>query len=221
MRKEQIGDATLYCGDCLEILPTLGEVDAVITDVPYGISQTHGGLREINYGEWDNKEIAYKAIAALPPFETLIAWCRANQISHLWDMFADNTNRELVWTKPNPTVMNGQHCFLPAVERALYTKTKGAWFGGHCEKSYWHGGVESGIWREHPTQKPIGLMEWCVNCVVRPRGSCLDPFMGSGTTGVACANLGRKFIGIEIEPKYFEIACERIDAAYRQGRLFA
>ena len=72
--------------------------------------------------------------------------------------------------------------------------------------------------KQHPTQKPNELMEWCVN---KTAGVVFDPFMGSGTTGVACANLGRKFIGIEIEPKYFDIACERIAAAYAQQRLFA
>ena len=72
--------------------------------------------------------------------------------------------------------------------------------------------------REHPTQKPIALMQWCVE---KTTGTVLDPFMGSGTTGVACANLGRKFIGIEIEPKYFDIACRRIEQAYKQPRLFA
>ena len=70
----------------------------------------------------------------------------------------------------------------------------------------------------HPTQKPLPLMTWCVEFTT---GTVLDPFMGSGTTGVACAQLGRKFIGIEIDRKYFDIACERIDNAYRQERMFA
>ena len=223
MRVEQIGDATLYLGDCLEILPTLEPVDAVVTDVPYGISQKHGGLREIDYGAWDCKEVAYEALSELPDFGTLVAWCREDQLSHLYDMYNEYSRRTLTWLKPNPTVMNGQHMFLPSTEVAIYAKRKnsGAWFGGNCELSYWRGGVESGIWREHPTQKPLKLMEWVVCLVVPPGGVALDCFMGSGTTGVACANLGRKFIGIEIEPKYFDIACERIDAAYAQGRLFA
>jgi site-specific DNA-methyltransferase (adenine-specific) len=79
---------------------------------------------------------------------------------------------------------------------------------------------ERGYPRVHPTQKPVALIEWCITQIAAPQ-SVLDPFMGSGTTGVACANLGRQFIGIEIEAKYFDIACERIDAAYRQHRLFA
>ena len=74
--------------------------------------------------------------------------------------------------------------------------------------------------KEHPTQKPVALINWCVDRLDNPQ-TILDPFLGSGTTGVACATLGRKFIGIEIEPKYFDIACERIDNAYRQQRMFA
>ena len=72
----------------------------------------------------------------------------------------------------------------------------------------------------HPFQKPIALMEWCLSFLPDAR-IILDPFMGSGTTGVACAKMGRKFIGIEIEPRYFDIACRRIEEAYRQPRLFA
>ena len=75
--------------------------------------------------------------------------------------------------------------------------------------------------RVHPTQKPIVVMEWAISQLKKDPETILDPFMGSGTTGVACANLGRKFLGIEIERKYFDIACERIDAACSQSRLFA
>ena len=73
---------------------------------------------------------------------------------------------------------------------------------------------------DHPTQKPLGLISWNIDRTVAPDALALDPFMGSGTTGVACAKLGRRFIGIEIEPKYFDIACRRIEAAYRQADLF-
>ena len=87
-------------------------------------------------------------------------------------------------------------------------------------RRFWRGRSRPGNQEgsSHSTQKPLALMEWCAD---KTTGTILDPFMGSGTTGVACANLGRKFIGIEIERKYFDIACERIDAAYAQGRLFA
>jgi site-specific DNA-methyltransferase (adenine-specific)/modification methylase len=74
-------------------------------------------------------------------------------------------------------------------------------------------------YRDHPTQKPIAVMEWCLSFLPDCQ-TILDPFMGSGTTGVACAKLGRKFIGIEIEPRYFDIACKRIEDAYKQPDLF-
>jgi len=89
------------------------------------------------------------------------------------------------------------------------------WKGLACDKVGENGGL-----RHHTTQKPVRLMRWCIEQCGMPK-VVLDPFMGSGTTGVACAQLGRKFIGVEIEPKYFDIACERIDNAYRQARLFA
>ena len=75
--------------------------------------------------------------------------------------------------------------------------------------------------KEHPVAYPVALPARCISAATLPDHVVLDPFMGSGTTGVACANLGRSFIGIEIEPKYFDIACKRIEAAYAQGRLFA
>jgi DNA modification methylase len=86
----------------------------------------------------------------------------------------------------------------------------------------WHGMLRArGEARgDHPTQKPVTVMEWAIRQCKKDPMTILDPFMGSGTTGVACANLGRKFIGIEIEEKYFDIACERITAAQAQGRLF-
>ena len=73
--------------------------------------------------------------------------------------------------------------------------------------------------KEHPTQKPVALMAWCIAKATNAK-TVLDPFMGSGTTGVACANLGRSFVGIEREKKYFDLACERIEQAQRQGRMF-
>ena len=73
--------------------------------------------------------------------------------------------------------------------------------------------------KEHPTQKPTAIMEWCLGFVPNAQ-TILNPFMGSGTTGVACARLGRRFIGIEIEPRYFDIACRRIEDAYKQADLF-
>lgn len=220
-RVEHIGDATLYLGDCLEILPTLPKVDAVVTDVPYGISQESGGLRRLDYGEWDKETatlVALSALALLRDAPSVIAWCGWRQLALIADAMPNRSERPLTWVKPNPPVLNGQSLFLSSTEHAFYGKLPGAWFSGGCQKSYWVGPPPMD--REHPTQKPEWLMSNCVHATVPPEGVCVDPFMGSGTTGVACAQLGRKFIGIEIEHKYFDIACRRIEQAYAQGKLF-
>ena len=203
-RKEVIGDATLYLGDCLEILPTLPKVDAVITDPPYGIGMHGGKIGKAVYevhSEWDSKPADVSAIVALgfpavfwggnyfqlPPSSCWLVWDKETQGV---TTFADC---ELAWTN------------LPKAVRMV----RHLWSGPYMREK------ET---RYHPTQKPVRVMKWAMEFT---SGTVLDPFMGSGTTGVACMNLGRKFIGIEIEPKYFDIACERIENAQRQGRLIA
>ena len=209
MRKEVIGNAELYLGDCLEILPTLPKVDAVITDPPYGIahlwkggfSDKHGwgkALDEsIKRNEWDEKPLDAAAIATLLSVgKQHIIW-GGNYfplpLSRGW----------LVWNKP-------ERNFTLAEAELAWTDFDA------CIRVF--DGNRSDQGRVHPTQKPGALMRWCV---AKTTGDVLDPFMGSGTTGVACMNLGRKFIGIEIEPRYFDIACRRIEDAQRQTRLFA
>jgi site-specific DNA-methyltransferase (adenine-specific)/modification methylase len=112
---------------------------------------------------------------------------------------------------------------LPAAFGTFLTDAEIAWkkggLGIYCHLDASMNGSGANFPKVHPTQKPVGVMEWCIK-KLKNSELVIDPFMGSGTTGVACANLGRKFIGIEIEPKYFDIACERIAAAYAQQRLF-
>jgi DNA modification methylase len=215
VKVETIGNATLYLGDCLEILPTLDKVDAVITDPPYGIKEARGknksrGLlavsKDYGYSEWDDKPCSDEQIKAmmraseiqvifggnyfnLPPSSCWLVWDKQNGNTD----FADC---ELAWTNMDKAVR------------------KIEWM--------WHGMLRKGkdTERFHPTQKPIEVMEWCVQQCKNIPQTILDPFMGSGTTGVACMNLGRKFIGIEIEPKYFDIACERIEQSQKQIRMF-
>ena len=210
----KIGDATLYHGDCLEILPTLPKVDAVITDPPYGIgidgqigSERANGqqLRKAHeFMGWD---------AERPSPATFAALHAAAPVVIIWggNYFAPNIRPHkgwLVWDKAQYglTMSDGELAYTN-MDRPLRIKKL-------HRTHLWQEGPE------HPTQKPTALMEWCVAEAGNPQ-TVLDPFMGSGTTGVACANLGRKFIGIEIERKYFDIACERIDNAYRQKRMFA
>ena len=200
-RKEVIGDATLYLGDCLEILPTLEKVDAVITDPPYGIGIAANPVRQKHEKkDWDN---------APPNALLLSAVMEKADIQILWGgnyFHLPPTQGFLVWDKVQPEEFSLSMC-----EYAWTNIRKPAKLFKRHVVSYQ---------KNHPTQKPIELMEWCISWAGLPE-TVLDPFMGSGTTGVACANLGRKFIGIEIEPKYFDMACERIENAQRQSRLFA
>lgn len=208
-----IGDATLYLGDCMDILPTLPKVDAVITDPPYGIGESskkvasRGKLAApTDYGhfDWDKapaaaeiiekiREISdYQAIFggnyfALPPSSCWLVWDKLNGKND----FADC---ELAWTN------------WPKAVRRIQWLWNGMIRQGHEE-------------RFHPTQKPLEVMKWAIELCPKAE-TILDPFMGSGTTGVAAIQLGRKFIGIEREPKYFEIACKRIEQAMAQGKLF-
>lgn len=208
-----IGDATLYHGDCMDILPTLDKVDAVVTDPPYGIGEAKKNnasrsklaiAKDYGVSNWDDKtadDAIYKSIEMstqsivfggnyydLPPTSCWLLWDKENGASD----FAD---AEMAWTNLKGAV--------------------------RLKRYMWNGMLRANNEKrgDHPTQKPIGVMEWAVSFT--SGDTILDPFMGSGTTGVACANLGRKFIGIELERKYFDIACERIGAAYAQGRLFA
>jgi site-specific DNA-methyltransferase (adenine-specific)/modification methylase len=210
-----IGNATLYLGDCRDILPTLGKVDAVVTDPPYGIGEaagkakTRGKLaKAIDYGndDWDSQPIDNDLIASVRAsgrwniiFGGNYYDCPATSCWLVWDKINgenDFADCELAWTN------------LPKAVRRI--------------RFLWNGmlranGEQRG---DHPTQKPIGVMKWCIGHLPEPNETILDPFMGSGTTGVAAVQMGRKFIGIEREPKYFDIACKRIEDAQRQGDLF-
>lgn len=207
---------TLYCGDCLAILPTLdkGSIDAVVTDPPYGIkadstAAKNGGTkygtalarkREYRATDWDNSRPSREAVDAilnvsgkhvffggnyladlLPASRSWIVWDKDNGTTH----FADC---ELAWTSHDKAVR----------------KVRWRW-NGFLQ--------ESGRPRDervHPTQKPVGLMAWVLENYTEAEELVADPFMGSGTTGVACIRTGRKFIGIELDPGYFEIAKRRI-----------
>lgn len=218
VRVERIGDATLYCADCMDVLPTLGKVDAVITDPPYGIgadnnlraNKQHGAAvapsRDYGAGGWD---------AAAPDVDVLASVIAAGQRAVVWggNYFGlPPSSCWLVWDKENGS--NGYaDCELawtnlPKAVRRIKWRWAGMLQQNMADKED----------RVHPTQKPVPVMAWCIEQVSGAL-TVMDPFMGSGTTGVACAQMGRKFIGIEREPKYFDIACRRIEEAYRQPAL--
>lgn len=202
------GSVRLYRGDCLEVLPEV-EADALISDPPYGIdfdtdytrfTSGFGTPRNTHKPiEGDNK-----------PFDPL-PLLRFKRVV-LWggNHFASALPRGswLVWDK---RFKNGR-AFLADAELAWM---KGG-YGAYIYAQTWQGCVRSEK-VQHPTQKPIGLMEWCIEKAKTPAdGTVADPFMGSGTTGVACVRTGRRFIGVEKEARYFDIARARIEAAIRE-----
>lgn len=207
VRTEIIGDATLILGDCREILPTLGGADlSLLTDPPYGIGQDGGrGHR----------------LASRAKVQPKLGWDTARPSADLFGLMLQITNEQIIW---------GGNYFadlLPPKMGWLYWQKLigGDFSDGELAWSSRDRALKEFSVRKtnaemaHPTQKPLALMQWCLGFLPE-NDTILDPFMGSGTTGVACANLGRKFIGIEREPTYFDIAVRRIEAAYRQPRLF-
>ena len=213
MREEIIGDCRLILADCRDVLPTLGRVDAVITDPPYGINRsgqaetfTKNPKHKRKFhadGGWDNQRPS-KDI-----FENII---RISNVQIIWggNYFADllpARMRWLYWDK-------GQDGLSMSDGELAWTSMNNALRAYRLNRS-----AIAIDGAEHPTQKPVALMQWCLGFLPDAQ-TILDPFMGSGTTGVACVNLGRKFIGIEREERYFDIACKRIAEAYKQPRLF-
>lgn len=202
-----IGRAQLYLGDCAAILPTLQPVDLVCTDPPYGIGEAAGkaktrkGLgptRDYGNDDWDSAPVDPAVMALVRASgRWLIIFggnyydCPPAKCWLVWDKMNggnDFADCELAWTN------------LPkAVRRIQYL-----WNGMLREK-----GAQRG---DHPTQKPLEVMKWCIGHAPA-NDTILDPFMGSGTTGVAAIQMGKTFIGIEREPKYFEAACRRIREA--------
>jgi site-specific DNA-methyltransferase (adenine-specific)/modification methylase len=205
-----IGNAELYCGDCLEILPTLPKVDAVVTDPPYGIGEKWDkpGRFATCAGKLWNGDAGWDVCTNQPGVDLALSISNGRGIIWGGNYYSLPPSRGyLIWDKMQVgfSLADSEMAWVsdPITPKHFrYARAQLASEG-----------------KEHPTQKPLPLMLWCLKFLPNSK-TILDPFMGSGTTGAACMNLGRKFIGIEIERKYFDIACERIENAQRQGRLF-
>jgi hypothetical protein len=200
---------TLYLGDCRELLPSIGKVDAVVTDPPYGTGcaprggKTAGSIKfdDVPDLPWDTLDVAW--MDDVPSSAAIAAFCHPATAPTLGGKM--QSDGLLIYVKTNPSP------FGTSIE-ACVTRGFGRRPPQHVEAyNAFNGQV-------HPTQKPLEVMDFV--CRRAPGEIILDPFMGSGTTGVAAVRLGRKFIGIEIEPRYFDIACRRIDAATKQADLF-
>jgi site-specific DNA-methyltransferase (adenine-specific)/modification methylase len=216
VRRKVIGDCVLYQGDCLKVMPTLGKVDAVVTDSPYGIGFSHGGgggklaqSTNLHHMPIIGDDAPFNPDRIMAIGAPTILWGG----NHFANSLPPSPSW-LIWDKRCADYSNDQaDCEM-------------AWsnlgFPARMFRHVWNGmlrGAESKTPRVHPTQKPVALMEWCLGFLPDAQ-TILDPFMGSGTTLVACAKLGRKGIGIELDRDYFDIACRRVEEAYRQPDLF-
>jgi DNA modification methylase len=214
-RHERIGDCDLYLGDCLEVMPELGRFDACVCDPPFGINMAGGfsgagGFsapisRRQYKGSWDSDRPSKQAFSAI---------LASSGVHIIWggQYFADllpPRGKWLWWDKCQtmPSFGDGELAWtsLPGVAPKKFVYSNNGLMAKEKE-------------RVHPTQKPVALMRWCLGFLPKAE-TILDPFMGSGTTGVACVQLGRKFTGIELDPDYFGIACERIAKAVAEPRL--
>jgi site-specific DNA-methyltransferase (adenine-specific)/modification methylase len=227
MRVEHIGEATLYLADCREVLPTLQGVDAVVTDPPYGanfktIGRHLNDRRVKNHGKFpvgtrivgDREQFAPEHLLAMDCHK--IIWG-----AHYFNSRLPDGPGWLVWDKRvNPehygTTDQGD-CEM------AWTSFLGA---ARMHKQIWNGivrqGEENVAWgaKQHPLQKPVALMLWCLGLLPSECRTVCDPYMGSGTTGVACSRRGLPFIGIECAAEHFDTACRRIAEAQRQPDLF-
>jgi site-specific DNA-methyltransferase (adenine-specific) len=214
----EIGDCKLALGDCREILPTLGKVDAIVTDPPYGISHRRGTSKSRPNGRHAGavKSLGVsRIIGDDTPFDPsiLLQWPCLMWGANYYQV-ALPRGRWLVWDK----IEHGGSgdfseaeiawCSIPGATKIF----RHMWMGVQRAS-------QTGEPRQHPTEKPVALMEWCVGFL--PDAEVIaDPFMGSGTTGIACVRASRSFVGIECDPVHFETACRRIEAAYKQPDFF-
>jgi DNA modification methylase len=212
--KVVIGTAELWHGDCREVLPLLPKHDLLLTDPPYGTAAM-----------WQSKNGTPKN----KPTDKKWALFGAGDIRD-WDVLETEVVLGLPALARKAVIWGGQMYPMPTVRSWLvWNKIIRNFSTGVCELAwtnldqpidafdYSHGQLAT-EGKQHPTQKPLPLMLWCIK-KAGAVSSVLDPFMGSGTTGVACAQLGKAFTGIERERKYFDIACERISRAQAQGQL--
>lgn len=238
MEKVVIGDCTLYHSDCLDVMPTLDKVDAVVTDPPFE-KEAHKIMRRTQKSIKTGIDASLDFGAINEDLRNFISkwgtenskgwclyFCQAEAVAAWRDaieLYNGKYKRACIWVKPDASPQfNWQ---MPSMG---YESIVCQWSGnGH---SRWNGGGKRGVFTHltnnkdrhgvHPTEKPINLMKELISLFTFDNDKILDPFMGSGTTGVACIKMGRKFIGIELDKKYFDIACQRITEAYAQPDMF-
>ena len=230
-RKEVIGNCTLYLGDCLEVLGAIGPVDAVVTDPPFGVGFKYAShddrpeAYEGGYSAWLWK-ILEQAEGLCSPGSPIFVWQASPQMREFstrfpreWRIFCAAKN----FVQMRPTAM--QWSYDPII--VWWTPGEKPWSAGSATRDFHIANTApvvatpENIEKGHPCPRPLDQVRHIIEQWCRPGSNVLDPFMGSGTTGVACVKSGRAFVGVEKEPAYFEIALERIRRSYAQRDMFA
>lgn len=207
----------LYNNDCMKILPTLSNksVDLVVTDIPYDeVNRKHGSLRKLDKGKADiitfDLDMFVSELARVTKGSIYI-FCGIEQVSNIRKVLVQNkmSTRLCIWEKTNPSPMNGDKIWLSGIECCVFGRFSNATFNEHCKNTVFR--YPCGRNKLHPTQKPLELIEKLVLASSNEGDTVLDPCMGSGTTGVACKKNNRKFIGIEMDREFYNIASHRIE----------
>lgn len=214
---------TSYCNlimnDCMAVMKGYpGKcVDLTLTDIPYNaVNRDSNGLRNLNKGAADVG--TFDLLDFLDEVNrvtngTIIIFCGKEQLSTIYKYFASRkgTVRQLVWEKTNPSPMNGQYVYLSGIENAVWFKKRGGQFNAHCKNTVFR--FPNGRNNIHPTQKNLELMKTLVLENTNEGGTVFDPCFGSGTTGVACIETGRNFVGIEKDSNFYSLGRQRMESA--------
>lgn len=188
----------------------------MLTDIPYGaVNRKSNGLRKLDKGKADIETFRLQEFLNeiyRVAKNSICIFCGKEQFSEIYKFFADKKGsvRPIVWRKTNPSPMNGQYIYLSGVELAVwFKKSGGKVFNAHCKNTVFD--YPNGKRDLHPTQKNVQLFTELILDNTNPEDVVLDPCMGSGTTGVACMNTGRNFVGIELDSEYYSVALKRIN----------
>lgn len=206
----------LYNNDCMKILPTLEDksIDLVVTDIPYGVvNRKHGSFRKLDKGKADIVTFDLDTFVSELTRVTkgsIYIFCGTEQVSDIRRILVQNkmSTRLCIWEKTNPSPMNGDKIWLSDIECCVFGRFPNATFNEHCKNTVFR--YPCGRNKLHPTQKPLELIERLVLASSNEGDTVLDPCMGSGTVGVACKKNNRKFIGIEMDKEFYDIASDRI-----------
>jgi DNA modification methylase len=211
-----MSEVKLYNDNCMNVLPSLadGSISLTLTDIPYDeVNRKSGGLRNLDKSHADIITFPLDNFideVVRVTYGNIYIFCGSVQVSHIRNRLIERglSVRHCIWEKTNPSPMNGQHIWLSSIENCVFAKKSGAVFNEHCKSAVWRCATER--YKDHPTPKPVKLMTRLIEASSNIGDTVFDPCMGSGAIGVAAKQCGRNFIGVEMNPEYFQMTQERI-----------